>query len=362
MDAQIAALMAAEAAAEAGSGGAASAAAAPASRAAATAGDEFELVALAQAATRVSGVAVLPGGGGGAAAAQLLLALGDNSMEVHALSGGGEGGEGGEGAQQKTVTTPSGATLPLAQRARALGLGGHRSDVRAVAVSGDGALLLSGSTDAGKVWNARSGACLRTLPCKGTLVVSAAFGPADKTALLGCKDGSLKLFDLASGDLLQDVPAAHGGPVWALALRPDKRGAASGSSDKEVKFWEFEVKGGGGGGAAAGAAGQLALVHVRTLRVGDEVLALRYSRHGDPQKRLLAVALLDATVKVFFEDTLKFFLSLYGHKLPVLAMDVSSDGTLLVTASSDKNVKLWGLDFGVRLVVRGGPPPFSAPF
>jgi WD40 repeat protein len=88
---------------------------------------------------------------------------------------------------------------------------------------------------------------------------------------------------------------------------------------------------------------------VRTLRVGDEVLALRYSRHTDPQKLLLAVALLDATVKVFFEDTLKFFLSLYGHKLPVLAMDVSADGTLLVTASSDKNVKLWGLDFGVRL-------------
>ncbi len=33
--------------------------------------------------------------------------------------------------------------------------------------------------------------------------------------------------------------------------------------------------------------------------------------------RLLAVALLDCTVKVFFLDSLKFFLSLYGHKLPV---------------------------------------------
>jgi hypothetical protein len=29
------------------------------------------------------------------------------------------------------------------------------------------------------------------------------------------------------------------------------------------------------------------------------------------------VALLDCTVKVFFLDSLKFFLSLYGHKLPV---------------------------------------------
>lgn len=45
-------------------------------------------------------------------------------------------------------------------------------------------------------------------------------------------------------------------------------------------------------------------------------------------------------------DTLKFFLSLYGHKLPVLGMDISSDGTLLATGSADKNLKIWGMDFG----------------
>jgi U3 small nucleolar RNA-associated protein 12 len=37
---------------------------------------------------------------------------------------------------------------------------------------------------------------------------------------------------------------------------------------------------------------------------------------------------------------LKFFLSLYGHKLPALTMDVSSDSTLLVTGSADKNIKV----------------------
>ncbi len=50
--------------------------------------------------------------------------------------------------------------------------------------------------------------------------------------------------------------------------------------------------------------------------------------------------------QVFFLDTLKFFLSLYGHKLPVLSMDISSDGALLVSGSADKNIKIWGLDFG----------------
>lgn len=58
------------------------------------------------------------------------------------------------------------------------------------------------------------------------------------------------------------------------------------------------------------------------------------------------VALLDSTVKVFHDDSLKFFLSLYGHKLPVMSMDVSDDGALLATGSADKTVKIWGLDFG----------------
>ena len=83
-------------------------------------------------------------------------------------------------------------------------------------------------------------------------------------------------------------------------------------------------------------------MHIRTLKMTDDVLSVRYSPNG----KLLAVALLDSTVKVFYADTLKFFLSLYGHKLPVLAMDVSADSKLLVTCSADKNVKIWGLDFG----------------
>ena len=48
----------------------------------------------------------------------------------------------------------------------------------------------------------------------------------------------------------------------------------------------------------------------------DDVLAVKYS----PDGRFLAVSLLDSTVKVFFQDSLKFFLSLYGHKVSLLSM------------------------------------------
>jgi len=46
---------------------------------------------------------------------------------------------------------------------------------------------------------------------------------------------------------------------------------------------------------------QLTLEHVRTLQMDEDVLCVRCS----PDQRLLAIALLDNTVKVFFIDTLK---------------------------------------------------------
>ena len=37
---------------------------------------------------------------------------------------------------------------------------------------------------------------------------------------------------------------------------------------------------------------------------------------------------------------------------PLQALDISDDDTIIATASADKNVKLWGLDFG-DLIDRG---------
>lgn len=37
---------------------------------------------------------------------------------------------------------------------------------------------------------------------------------------------------------------------------------------------------------------------------------------------------------------------MYGHKLVVNCLDISSDSNLIVTGSTDRNIKIWGLDFG----------------
>ncbi|KAF9365558.1 hypothetical protein BGX34_009467 [Mortierella sp. NVP85] len=253
---------------------------------------------------------------------QLVVSLNNNTAEVwtapHPAS-----------AKNEEVTAEP-------NKAYTLELAGHRSDIRAVALSSDDELLCSASNNSLKIWNVKTASCIRTMECGYALCC--AFLPGNRHVIVGTKAGHLELFDLGSSSMIESIEA-HEGAIWSLQIRPDRRGLVTGSADKDVKFWDFDM--------VEEQVGQtvkkrLSLVHMRTLKMSDDVLCVRYS----PDQKLVAVSLLDATVKVFYHDTLKFFLSLYGHKLPVLSMDISSDSNLLVTCSADKNVKLWGLDFG----------------
>jgi U3 small nucleolar RNA-associated protein 12 len=109
----------------------------------------------------------------------------------------------------------------------------------------------------------------------------------------------------------------------------------SASGDKWVKFWNFSLN-----------KKSFDIVLSRQLEMSHDCLCATYSTVKDSSKTFLAVGLLDNTVKVFYEDSLKFFLSLYGHKLPVTALSISYDNTLLISGSADKCIKIWGLDFG----------------
>uniref|UniRef100_A0A8B9SJ04 WD repeat-containing protein 3 n=1 Tax=Anas platyrhynchos TaxID=8839 RepID=A0A8B9SJ04_ANAPL len=226
------------------------------------------------------------------------------------------------------------AQVPQAVRASKISIGGHRSDVRTLAFSSDNIAILSASAESVKIWNRSTLQCIRTMDCEYALC--SFFVPGDRQVIVGTKTGKLQLYDLASGSLMETINA-HDGAVWSIALSPDQRGFVTGGADKCVKFWEFElVK------DESSVQKRLSMKQVRILQLDEDVLCVRYS----PNQKLLAVSLLDCTVKIFYTDTLKFFLSMYGHKLPVLCMDISYDGTLIATGSADRNVKIWGLDFG----------------
>ncbi|KAF6076330.1 WD repeat domain 3 [Phyllostomus discolor] len=193
-------------------------------------------------------------------------------------------------------------SAPAAQPVRTsrITLGGHRSDVRTLSFSSDNIAVLSAAADSIKIWNRSTLQCIRTMACEYALC--SFFVPGDRQVVVGTK-----------------------------------RGFVTGGADKAVKFWDFElVK------DENSPQKRLSVKQTRTLQLDEDVLCVRFA----PDQKLLAVSLLDCTVKVFYVDTLKFFLSLYGHKLPVICMDISYDGALIATGSADRNVKIWGMDFG----------------
>jgi len=354
----------------------------PAAAAAVEAGDEMEGRPALRPAARVRSLAARPppavatsadpgaGRGGGGhhharrrAAGRLALGLATNAIEQWDVrcSEGGPGGAGSDPA----------ASAP--ERVASIEAPGHRSGVRAVALASDARTLASAAGASLKLWSlgggggegVSGGTVLRTADLGGRTGLAALFAPGDRHVAVGTKEGGIALVEVATGGvawvggeeeegaeaggdgtapLAQPLP--HTGPVWSLAALPDGSGFVSASADHDLKFWEWEVVagggGGGGGGGSAAATPRLGARHVRTLRLADDALAVRLT----PDGRLLAVALLDSTIQVFYTDSLRFCLALYGHSLPALALDIASDGLLLASGGADKAVRLWGLDFG----------------
>jgi WD40 repeat protein len=119
-------------------------------------------------------------------------------------------------------------------------LDGHTAAVESVAFSPDGRTLASGSQDGTIIlWNVASGANVQTLDGRTSSVWSVAFSPDGRTLASGSQDNTVILWDPASGDMLHisaGQPASGG--VTSAAFSPDGHTLASGSADHTVTLWD----------------------------------------------------------------------------------------------------------------------------
>jgi U3 small nucleolar RNA-associated protein 12 len=234
---------------------------------------------------------------------------------------------------------------------------GHPTGIRAVALSSDDTLACTVSKNVTKVWNVASRSCIQSLSPtvsssksdkKGCYGLCATFLPGNTHVVVGTREGHLLIIDISAGEIVFSEEGAHDGAIWSLDVRRPTPTESTitlvtGSADRTVKFWDVESQDEDDDSVHPTSP---MVVQTRTLQMTDDVVAVRYSHSTDPYKRLVFVSTLDCTIKVFFDDSLKLFLSLYGHKLPALAIDASDDDTILVSSGADKTVKIWGLDFG----------------
>jgi len=245
-----------------------------------------------------------------------VLGLGNNSLDVLRVAVG----DGGAGAVTPELT-------------RSIDQHGHRTGVRALAVSHDDSLLMSMSAEAVKIWNTATLRCVRSMASGYGLC--GFFVVGNEHVLVGTKEGRLELFDLRVAERTQ-LEEPHTGAIYGIAQHPDRRSFCTCSADRQLRFFELTLDGGPPESYV------VRELPERALELPDEGLAAAYSPNG----KWLAVALLNSTVQLLFADSLKFCLSLYGHQLPVVAVDISSDSQMVASGSADKNVKLWSTQFG----------------
>jgi U3 small nucleolar RNA-associated protein 12 len=217
----------------------------------------------------------------------------------------------------------------------------HQNVIRAVDLSSDDSMVLSCSIESVKIWSTtptpsspESFQRIKNYSLSG--VMSCKFLPKDRYILLGHKNGALSLLDLQSSEIIQTIEDAHTDTIWSIDVHSNPSGAAgirilTGSADSTAKFWELRLKD-----------SKLALELSSEFRAGEAVQWVKYSPNGE----FYFLALLDNSIMMNYADTgkLKFFF--YGHKMPVLSIDVSSDDALLVSGSADKYLRIWGTDFG----------------
>lgn len=222
----------------------------------------------------------------------------------------------------------------------------HRSDVRCVDISADNTLILSASAESLKIWRLDSKSCISTVEtdyvtccvfsnAKQLLTISS----QNRYVLLGTKTGSIQIVDTTEGCIIDTIQVCDDNkPLSSICVLPERTGIVCGGEGGVARFYEYVFK----SDEDELSRTILTLKETRSLPFREGITCIKISANSN----LLAVGLLDNTVRVHFMDTFKYFLTMYGHKFPVTTMDISDDNTLLATGSPDKNIKIWGLDFG----------------
>lgn len=165
---------------------------------------------------------------------------------------------------------------------------------------------------------------LMTLAGNSGPVWSIDFTPDGQTLVMAIDDGTVKLWDVGSGQLRSTI-SAHKGPVWATSVSPSGKIFATGHDDGAVHIWDLKTE-----------------TQLHSLKVAGPVRTLAFARKGNR----LAVGTRTGQISIWDAEKAEELTKLEGHQGEVVSVAFSPDDQLLGSASGDKTARIWNVESG----------------
>jgi WD40 repeat protein len=183
-------------------------------------------------------------------------------------------------------------------------------------------VVTASSDGTARVWDVQTGTRESIMPLHGNHVRRARFGGNEDFVLTASRDGTARTWKVATGGP-RAVFAGHEGMVTAAVIMPGDR-LATASEDGTVRTWVAQL--------------QPPLVPARSTPAPRRGLDDRATVVGS----VVILRVLGREV------------ALRGHRDDVLSVEVSRDGSRVVTASTDGDARIWNARTGQSLSILRG--------
>jgi WD40 repeat protein len=250
-------------------------------------------------------------------------------------------------------------------------IAGHSNWVCCVAISLDGKMLATGSSDNSiKLWNLNTGQEIYTLTGHSNRIHSVAFSPDGQTLASDSSDNTIKLWNVKTGQEICSI-SGQSNRVFPVIFTSRETNLTSSGQENSINLFNFrmgqEVRTANGSsnrvfpvvvsvdGETFAGAGEDNTIKLWNLKTGEEIHTI--AGHANwvtsvafsPDGTTLASASVDETIKLWNLKTGQEICTMNGHSHWVNCVVFSPDGQTLASGSMDRTIKLWNLKTGQEI-------------